>query len=147
MRKTLLLVALTVGVPVHGAAQAPGCPQPLAALAVPPQGYAEVNAAQFERRLFVYVPEIRPGGGPGFQAFQVWVVEGVYGRPFVQSSGRLDPASFDSLRSSPNVRASAITVARGDGSDGGSFGFGRARYQVRVLRANPKAGVDVRICP
>ena len=146
MRKTFLLVALTMGAPVRGAAQAPACPQPLAAVAVPPQSYAEVNAAPFERRLFVYVPDIRAGGGPGFQPFQVWVIEGVYGRPFVQSSGRLDQASFNSLRNSPNVRASAITVARGDGSDTGPFGFGGARYQVQVLRANPSAGVDARIC-
>ena len=108
---------------------------------LPPSSYAEVNAEPFGRRVFVYVP---PFKGKGFQPFQLWVVEGVYGRPFVQSSGVLDEASFAKLRASANVSATPVSVSRGDGTDVGRFMVSRVAYQLQVLRV--KGGVQLRVC-
>jgi hypothetical protein len=79
---------------------------------------------------------------------QVWIVEGVYGKPFVQASGSLDEAGFDRLRGSPNVRATPVAVARGDGSDWGRFRLGRSTYQVQITRVEPGGGgvVQLRVC-
>ncbi len=147
MRFTPVLVVLTLATPQPSPGQTPVCQQPLASLTVPSLGYAEVSAPPFQERVFVYVPEIQAGGGR-FKPFQMWIVEGVYGSPFVQTKGSLDAAGFDKLRNSRNVRATPVSVARGDGSDRGQFRIGRARYSVEVVRVNLSkgSGVDVRVC-
>jgi hypothetical protein len=144
----MLLLALTLYAPIESAAQAPACQQPLATLTVPRLSYAEVSGDPFERRVYVYVPEIVARGGSGFQPFQVWVVEGVYGKPFVRATGGLDPAGFDKMRRSQNVRATPVSVVRGDGSDRGQFRIARNTYQVHVLKVNASrsGAVQVRIC-
>ncbi len=148
MRHGLLLLAFVLCVPVGSAAQPPACKQELAKLNVPRSSYAEITAAPFQRRVFLYVPEIEASGASGFAKFQVWVVEGVYGRPFVQPAGSLDEAGFHKLRGSQNVRTTAISVARGDGSEWGQFRIGRDSYRVQVQKvsAGPKGAVQARVC-
>ncbi len=147
MRKRLVLFALAAAAPLRVAGQAATCPQPLATLVVAPLSYAELPGAPLGRPVFVYVPEIRGGGAQGFLPFQLWIVEGVYGRPFLRSRGRLEAAAVESLRGRPNVRATSIAVVRGDGSDGGVLSVRRARYRVQVLKVNPQgAGVEVSVC-
>jgi hypothetical protein len=143
----LMMPLLLALLPADIGAQPAACPSPLATLSVPSSSYAEVTGDPFEGRVFVYVPPI-VARGPGFQPFQLWIVEGVYGKPFVQSSGRLDSAGFDRLRGSQNVRATPVPVARGDGSDAGSFRLGRNIYRVQAVRVAPAGGgsVQARIC-
>jgi hypothetical protein len=144
----MLLLAWTLWTPIESAAQAPVCDVPLATLTVPRSSYAEVSADPFEQRLYVYVPEIRAGSGTGFQPFQVWVVEGIYGKPFVLATGSLDEAGFERLRMSPNVRATPVPVVRGDGSESGQFRAARNMYKVQVMSVNASGSgaVQVRIC-
>jgi hypothetical protein len=148
MRHALLLLALVLSAPIESAAQAPACRQPLATLTVPQSSYAEVSGDPLERRVYVYVPAIKAGGGKAFAPFQVWVVEGVYGRPFVKATGDLDQAGFDKLRRSQNVRATPVNVVRGDGSDSGQFRIARETYRVQILKviASKSAAVQVRVC-
>jgi len=117
-------------------------------MTVPRLSYGEVAGAVFERRLYVYVPEIMADGKPGFQPFKMWVVEGLYGRPFTRSAGRLDEDGFAKLRRSLNVRATPVLVARGDGSDRAKFTFARATYQVQILDvdASKRGAVRLTIC-
>jgi hypothetical protein len=144
----MLLFAFTLYAPSESAAQPPVCAQPLATLTVPRSSYAVVNSAPFEGRVYVYVPEIKARGGSGFEPFQVWVVQGVYGNPFVQATGGLDQAGFDKLRQSPNLRATPVTTARGDGSEWGQFRIAKDTYRVQVLTVNASkgSGVAVRVC-
>jgi hypothetical protein len=148
MDYVLLLLAITAGVPTAAFAQAPACQQPVTSLTVPATSYAEANADTFGGRVFVYVPVITAGGPAGFQPFQVWIVEGIYGRPFLQGSGRLDPAGFEQLRGTPNVRATPVPVQRGDGSDAAAFTIARAAFQAQVVRVDTSAtgAVQLRIC-
>ncbi len=74
----------------------------------------------------------------------MWVVEGVYGRPFVQSNGVLDEGSFAKLRASANVSATPVSVSRGDGTDAGRFMVSRVPYQLQVLRVS--GSVQLRVC-
>jgi hypothetical protein len=148
MKYVVLFLAMTLGVPKAVLGQPRACQQVLATLTVPATTYAVANADPFGGRVFVYVPLIKAGGPSGFQPFQVWIVEGIYGRPFLQASGRLDPASFDKLRATANVRATPVSVMRGNGSDAGAFRSARAVYQAQVLRVNASGtgSVQVRIC-
>ena len=147
MRYGMLLFAFALCAPVGSAAQTPACPQPLATLTVPPSNYAVVNGAPFEGRVYVYAPEIRTRGGSGSQQYQVWIVEGVYGKPFVQATGSLDQAGFDKLRQSPNVRATPVIVARGDGSGSGQFRIAKDTYRVQVtMNASKGSAVVVAVC-
>lgn len=145
IKHSVLLLAFTVGGSTLALGQSPACPQVVATLSVAGSTYAEASAAPFEGRVFAYAPVIAPGGPSGFQPFQLWIVEGIYGRPFVRTSGPLDPASFDKLRGSSNVRATPIAVARGNGSDGGMFRIGREQFSVQVLRVSG-GSVQARIC-
>jgi hypothetical protein len=144
----LALVTWATHAPDAAAGQPASCQQPLATVTLPSASYAEVTAREFERRLFLYAPEIRAGGAAGFQPFQLWVVEGVYGRPFVRATGSFEPEAFERLRKSRNLRPTPVSVSRGGGADGGTFRFGRNSYQVQVMQvtAGRAPTVQVRIC-
>jgi hypothetical protein len=105
------LTAIALSSSAGAREQASGCTQPLATASAAERSYTNVNIREFDGRVFLYVPEIKSTGG-NFDAFQLWVVEGVYGRPFVQSSGSMDQTAFDRLRNSTNVRATPLSVRR-----------------------------------
>jgi hypothetical protein len=92
--------------------QAPACRQPLAKVSVPERSYASVGVPEFDGRVYLYVPQIEAASRGTFAAFQLWIVEGVYGRPFVEPRGRMNDATFDRLRKSRNVRATPMKVSR-----------------------------------
>ena len=148
MRYGMWLFALTLWAPIEGSAQTPACQQPLGTLTVPRSGYAGLSAPAFEQRVYVYVPQFKTGGASGFQPFQVWIVEGVYGKPFVQKAGGLDGAGFEKLRGSQNVRATSVPVDKGNGSDWGRFRLAKDIYQVQILKVNPSGAgsVQLRVC-
>jgi hypothetical protein len=147
MRNLLLSIALLIGIPLAASAQVPACQQVLTTVTVPAASYVQANAAPFGGRVFVYVPAIAAGRPAGFQPFQLWVVEGIYGQPFLQASGRLDAAAFEKLRGTANIRATAVSVTRGN-TDAGTFRIGRQVFQAQVLEVNMSNGgsVRARIC-
>lgn len=144
----LALVTWATPAPVAAAGQPSSCQQQVATVNVPGASYAEITAREFERRLFLYVPEIRAAGSAGFQPFQLWVVEGVYGPPFVRATGSFEPQAFERLRQSRNLRSTPVSVSRGGGADRGTFRFGRNSYQLQVVRvtAGRAPTVQVRVC-
>jgi hypothetical protein len=148
MRCGMWLLALALWAPIEGSAQTPACQQPLGTLTVARSSYAGLSAPSFEQRVYVYVPPFKAGGPSGFQPFQVWIVEGVYGKPFVQAAGGLDAAGFEKLRGSQNVRATPVPVNKGNGSDWGRFRLVKDTYQVQILKVNPSGAgaVQLRVC-
>ena len=74
-----------------GCGAVPGCPQPLVS-AIEENTFSVVNLAEFEGRVYLYATKIprQPGR---FEPFDLWVIEGVYGRPLVQSSGPMTLSS------------------------------------------------------
>lgn len=148
MRPTIIVLALAVSGSPLLARQAATCRTALASLSVPESGYAVVDAAPFGGRLYVYAPAIQSSYVRGsFTAFQLWIVEGVYGRPMARATGTLDAAGFDRLRRSANVRTTAVNVSRPMSAP---FTFGRQSYILEIVRVNvPLSGgesVDVRVC-
>jgi len=105
---TLLLVALVTSAAAD-AGQGSTC-STLTSVVVPQRGYAELNVPAFEQRVFVYVPDIGSSWGGEFKAFQLWIIEGIYGRPFVKANGLMDESEFERIRSSRNVRATAVPI-------------------------------------
>jgi hypothetical protein len=103
-----LVVMLSTPALTH-AGQGSPC-QALASVVVPQRSYARLDIPAFEQRVFVYAPDIKSGWRGGFSAFQLWIVEGVYGRPFVQAGGPMGEPAFEQIRNSRNVRATAVPI-------------------------------------
>ena len=145
---TFAMVVLLAGIPAADLAIAQGtaCPRPLASARAVERSYARIDVREFEGRVFLYVPEITASGSR-FEPFDVWVVEGVYGRPFVQQAGPMDPPSFERLRASTNVRATAVRVTRTPAS--GRVTIARQLYLLDVtVQAGARGGdaVSAAIC-
>ena len=85
------------------AGQGSSC-SPQVSVVVPQGSYAQLNVPAFEQRVYAYAPDIKSG------EFQLWIVEGVYGKPFVQPKGSMDVRAFDQIRTSRNVRAIPVPV-------------------------------------
>jgi hypothetical protein len=109
----LAVVLLVLWMPAT-ARQATVCRQPVATLTAPERSYAIVDVREFGGHVFVYVPEIRRTSPTAFAPFDLWIVEGVYGRPFVEPRGSMAEKNFDQLRKSRNVRAQPIRVTRSE---------------------------------
>ncbi len=135
---TGLLIALSAA-PV-AAQPTPTCRQPLARVAAPERSYAVVPVRELDNRGYLYVPEIRPASPGTFAAFHLWIVEGVYGRPFVEPRGSMDAETFERLRRSRNVRATPLKVSR----SGETFRVTMARqpFVLEVSVALARAGAD-----
>ena len=104
----LLLLALATPT-VADAGQGSSC-SPLTSVVVPQRSYAQLNVAAFDQRVFVYAPDIESGFGGDFKSFQLWIVEGVYGKPFVKSTGAMDEREFERIRASRNVKATSVVI-------------------------------------
>lgn len=147
--RLLALLVFTFSTPALAyAGQGSSC-QPLASVVVPQRSYAQVTVPAFEERVYLYAPDIKSGFGGGFSAFQLWIVEGVYGKPFVQASGSMDEQAFEQIRGSRNVRATAVPVERNAGQKRVPFTIGRQQF-VLELQVNTSLGgtdsVAVKIC-
>jgi len=141
-------LALVCAMPAKSAAQvaAPICRQRLVTMSLAPFQYSQIQYPAFEQQLYVYVPQIRSGQNTAFQ-FYVWIVEGVYGSPFLRPTGTLDEAGFQKLRASQNVRATAVLVTRGNGTDMGRFTFGKVVYPMQILSVNSqRTAVQLAVC-
>jgi hypothetical protein len=129
------------------AAQGSGCSQPLTTTTAAEGSYSIVNIRDFAGRVYLYVPAIRSSSKGTFAQFQLWVVEGVYGRPFVQTSGSLDQATFDRLRKSTNVRATGVSVARSGESKPVTIARQPFLLEIAVrVAASGSDSVTVKVC-
>jgi hypothetical protein len=137
MIRQLTTLTIVLSVLVFGgeaAAQAVSCPQPLARDSVAPRSFARIDVKEFDGRVFIYVPDVKSTGA-GFEPFDLWVIEGIYGRPFVQEAGLLEPAAFDRIRASANVRATAVRVTRTPSTGRATIGRQPFLFDLSVQRA------------
>ena len=111
IRAAVVLLATLIPRESAVSAQRDACTQPLATPTVAERSYASIDVGEFEGRVFLYAPDIRASRG-AFDPFDLWIIEGIYGRPFVQSSGGLDAAAFERLKKTSNVRATPLTIRR-----------------------------------
>jgi hypothetical protein len=150
MTRPLLLLAMLTGMASNvSAEQGASCQQTLATLSLSQQGYVAVDASPLNGRVYLYLGDIKKDMR-GFEPFNVWIVEGVYGKPFAQSRGSLDEPAFDRIRRSPNVRATPIAVSRGTVPTRGQVRAGQEIVVIEVTKVNPSWGggdsVTVRVC-
>lgn len=133
----------------HAFAQGGAC-QPIASVTVPQRSYAQLTVPAFEQRVFVYAPDIKTSWGGGFSPFTLWIVEGVYGKPFVQPTGSMEEAAFEQIRTSRNVMATAVQVAKDSGRAQTPFTIGKTRYTLDLVKVNTSLGgtdsVTLNVC-
>ena len=120
-------------------------------LTVPQRSYRQVNATPFAGRVYLYAPDIKTGIiGRGFEPFKLWIVEGVYGRPFVQGSASLDERAFEQIRRSQNVRATPINVDSTSKTPRVAFKIAKDTFVSEIVKVNTSWGgtdsVTVNIC-
>ena len=128
---------LTFALPAAGQGQP--C-QALTSVVVAQRTYALVNVPAFDQRVYVYAPDIKSGWGGGFDAFTLWIVEGVYSRPFGHTSGALDERTFEQIRSSRNVLATAVPIPRNSGPKSARVTIRRQPFTVAVMKVNTSLG-------
>jgi hypothetical protein len=106
-----------------------------------------VNVKEFGGMVFLYASEITSSRSASFDAFQLWVVEGVYGRPFLRATGAMDQAAFDRLRRNTNVRARPIRISRS--GDTQAMVVARQAVQFETTVRTAPGGTDtvaVKVC-
>jgi hypothetical protein len=150
MRTAIVLLLACAGMPALAAIrQAEPC-KALASATVPQRGYAQLAVPEFEQRVYVYAPDIKSGWGGGFSAFTLWIVEGVYGKPFVQPTGSMEESAFEQIRTSRNVMATAVPVENNSGPKQVPFTIGKQRFLLNVTKVNTSLGgtdsVSVSVC-
>jgi hypothetical protein len=148
MSGALCLVAITLSSDAAATgALIQSCSQPLVTTTLPEKSYAVVNVREFGGLVFLYAPEIRSARPGAFDAFQLWVVEGVYGRPFLQASGAMDQAAFDRLRKNTNVRARSMSISRSGQSQSLTVARQAIQFETSVRTAPSGSDtVDVKVC-
>lgn len=130
-------------------AQSDRC-QSIASATVPQRSYAQLSVPAFEQRVYVYAPDIKTGWGGGFSPFTLWIVEGVYGKPFVQPTGAMEESAFEQIRTSRNVMATPVQVAKDSGPTRTPFTIGKQRYTLELVKVNTTLGgadsVSINVC-
>ncbi len=112
MKRYALIVAVST-LALAGSAQGQACRETLQTLVIPQRGFAQIRSDLFAARpwLYLYVPDIKSRfGSSGFTAFDMWLVEGVYGQAFAQGMGAMAEPDFQKMRKSPNVKTQPIKV-------------------------------------
>src|SRR5262245_15427099 len=104
-RAAVLLLLISLWTPAAGARDQGAPCQVLASATVPQRSYAQLSVPDFAQRVYVYAPDIKSGWGGGFDAFTLWIVEGVYSKPFGQPAGSMEEKPFEQIRASRNVMA------------------------------------------
>jgi hypothetical protein len=135
----------------QAASQAVSCRQPLETLTVCQRCYQELTAAPFDSgRVFVYVPDIKSGVVSGFAPFKVWIVEGLYGKPFIKNSGTLDDSAWEQIRSSANVRATSADVPEKYKGKTAPFRYSKQSFVLEIMKVTTSWGgtdrVTIRVC-
>ena len=96
--------------------------------------YEQLDNEAFGKRVYLYVPDIKSKVFGGFDPFDVWILEGVYGPPFLDYGGVFDPSRFDQLRKTGNIVATRIPVDKNRLGKAQSFKVGKNVFQIEPTR-------------
>lgn len=151
MKSGNLMVAMTLAFSTPAGGQAVTCRQPLETVTVCQRCYQELTSKPFAGgRVFVYAPDIKSGFRRGFAPFKVWIVEGLYGKPFIKSSGTLDERAWEQIRSSRNVRTTSADVPEKYTGQTVQFRISKETFVLEIMKVNTSWGgtdsVTVRVC-
>lgn len=142
-RALIVMGAIVAACASHANAQT--CAGPDKRVSIVQRTYLELESLVPSGLLFLWVPDIKGGffSGP-VQAFDIWVVEGIYGRPFPKKSDSFSDSRFERLRTSQNVIAKAIRVDPRSLPATTSFQYGRNKtVMLRIEKVfTPWAGDD-----
>jgi hypothetical protein len=112
--------------------------------------YEQLDNEAFGKRVYLYVPDIKSKVFGGFDPFDVWILEGVYGPPFLDYGGVFDPSRFDQLRKTGNVVATRIPIDKNRLGKAQSFKVGKRVFQIEPTRVLTSYGgtdrVGLKIC-
>ena len=149
MTRVAVSLALVLFAALPAAGQGQPC-QAVTSVVVAQRTYALFNVPAFDQRVYVYAPDIKTSWGGGFDAFTLWIIEGVYTRPFGQPSGTLDQRTFEQIRSSRNVLTTAVPIPRNSGPKTARVTIRRQPFTVAVMKVNTSLGgtdsVTVNLC-
>lgn len=140
---------LALSTPAAG--QSVSCRQPLETVTVCQRCYKELTSAPFAGgRVFVYAPDIRSGFIGGFAPFKVWIAEGLYGKPFIKSSGALDESAWEQIRRSGNVRATSADVPERYAGKTAQFRVSKETFVLEIMKVRTSWGgtdsITIRVC-
>ena len=112
--------------------------------------YEQLDNDAFGKRVYLYVPDIKSRVFGGFDPFDVWILEGVYGPPFLDYGGVFDPSRFDQLKKTGNVVATRIPIDKNRLGKAQSFKVGKRVFQIEPTRVLTSYGgtdrVGLKIC-
>jgi len=149
MRATLLVLLCVSASAMVALGQGAPC-QVAASVTVPQRSYAQLTVPEFDQRVYLYAPDIKTSWGGAFGAFTLWIVEGVYGKPFVQPTGSMEETAFEKIRTSRNVMATPVQVAKDSGRAQTPFTIGKQRFVLDLVKVNTSLGgtdsVTVNVC-
>ena len=149
-RAAVFFLLVCLWAPAVGAREQGAPCQLLASATVPQRSYAQLTVPAFDQRVYLYAPDIKSGWGGGFDAFTLWIVEGVYGKPFGQAAGSMEEKAFDQIRSSRNVMATPVQVERNSGPTRTPFTIGKQQFVLNLVKVSTSLGgtdtVTVNVC-
>jgi hypothetical protein len=148
MTRIILLVGgLLLADGEAAAADAALCRQPPVTVTLEERSYATLPLGDAAGGVYLYAPDIRASSAGAFEPFQLWIVEGVYGRPFVQARGPMDPGAFERLRASANIRAAAVRIGRS--GEAARVAIARQPFLLwaDVATSRRSDSVSVKVCP
>jgi len=148
----LLMLALTLAAATGIAAQTPvGCGTPIEREhTVCQRCYERLDAPSFKGKVYVYTPDIRSRVFGGYEPFSIWIVEGIYGPPFLDAGGVFDEAKFNQLAKTRNVVATQVPVDNTLLGKARPFKVGKDGYRIELTHVHTSYGgtdsVSFRIC-
>ena len=112
--------------------------------------YEQFDSQEFNKRVYVYVPDIKSKLLGGFDPFDMWIVEGIYGPPFLDYGGVFQQDKFEQLKNTGNVIATRIPVDKNALGKAQSFKVGKNAFRIEPIRVETSYGgtdrVTLRIC-
>jgi hypothetical protein len=146
-----LAVAIVLACSTAAAGQAVSCRQRLETWTVCQRCYQALGSAPFaDGRVFVYVPDIKSGFLSGFTPFKIWIVEGLYGKPFIKGSGAMDERTWEQIRTSRNVRATPVDVPESYAGNTTPFRISKETFVLEIVKVITSWGgtdrVTIRVC-
>lgn len=146
----LMVAAVTLAFSVPTASRSASCGQVLETVTVCQRCYHQLTSPPFAGgRVFVYSPDIKSSVLGAYEPFKIWIVEGLYGKPFINSSGTLNDSAWDQIRNSRNVRATPADVAEKSGKTS-QFRISKAAFVLEIVKVNTSwsgsDSVTIRVC-
>jgi hypothetical protein len=112
--------------------------------------YEQFDSQEFNKRVYVYVPDIKSKLLGGFDPFDLWIVEGIYGPPFLDYGGVFQQDKFEQLKNTGNVIATRIPVDKNALGKAQPFKVGKSAFRIEPVRVETSYGgtdrVTLKIC-